>query len=320
MPARDALDNAEVLSLASQSEAIATGALLRAIPDLGTLAVTDEERHSWLSGMVTCDLTDLTAGQGAYGLSVAKNGRVQAELWIVIGEERILMALPRSVLEQSREAMDYYLNMEDAELAVPDDTFDWWLAHGPKAEAVGAAARDAGATVGMGRLGDIKTAMIAMPTSVPNPAEVLTCVDGAVLATPRGWEKVRIEHHLPQWGVDFEAGCYPQEASLEGLAVSFNKGCYIGQEAVFMLQKRGHVNKRLVRLVIEGENQVERGAVVTTADGDEVGEVTSVAHDETQTYAMGRVRYKQTVSGTSLRIGKHEATVSCLSAREESCG
>ncbi len=56
---------------------------------------------------------------------------------------------------------------------------------------------------------------------------------------------------MPRFGVDFDDQTLPQEASLERLAVSFNKGCYLGQETVFMLEKRGHAKKRLMRLAID---------------------------------------------------------------------
>ena len=168
----------------------------------------------------------------------------------------------------------------------------------------------------MAKLGELQTAIIAAPAGIPNFAEVLVQADGAVLATPAGWDRIRIEQHLPLWGVDFQAGCFPQEASLEHLAVSFNKGCYTGQEAVFMLQKRGHVNKRLVRLQLDDAAELAAGAAITTPEGDTVGEVTSSVSDGANAYAMALVRYKHTPTGTRLKIGERDATVSCVSARE----
>jgi folate-binding protein YgfZ len=120
---------------------------------------------------------------------------------------------------------------------------------------------------------------------------------------------------LPRFGVDFDVGCYPQEASLESLAVSFHKGCYVGQEAVFMLEKRGHVGKRLVRLIVDGAGEIGKGSPVLLGD-DTVGEVTSAIEDDGRTFAMALVRYKHTTSGTELLVGGHRAVVSCLAPRE----
>ena len=60
-----------------------------------------------------------------------------------------------------------------------------------------------------------------------------------------------IEHGLPRFGAEVDATLYPQEAALEKLAVSFSKGCYLGQEVVYMLQERGHVKRKLVPLDLE---------------------------------------------------------------------
>lgn len=300
----------------TQIRAIEEGALVRAMPGLGTLEVTGPERQSWLSGLVTNDLSALKPGQGCYALHVTKNGRVLAELWVLLEDERILLGAHAADLKELFETMDRYLIMEDAELALVEAQHGWWLAHGPNADKVVEAARGVGAPAALGHLGELPTAIVASPQSVPNVVETLTDAEGAVLATPDGWERIRIERMLPSYGIDFEANCYPQEACLEHLAVSFDKGCYVGQEAVFMLEKRGHVKKRLVRLVVEGEQAVPAGTPVTTPEGEDVGKVTSSIHADGKTWAMALVRYKKTLSGTKLEVGQAPATVSCLAVRE----
>jgi folate-binding protein YgfZ len=301
------------MTLQEQIQAIDEGALVRAMPELSTIAVTGPDRQTWLAGMVTNEVKSLPAGSGAYALSVNRNGRLQAETYVLVDEDRILLGVRSELAAELLEAMNQYLIMEDAELEPVDPSPSWWLAHGPKAELVAAAAREADATVGMGQLGELSTAFIALARGErahPSPGELLTRPEGALLATPEGWERIRIERMIPRYGVDFEKGCYPQEACLESLAVSFNKGCYLGQEAVFMLEKRGHAANRLVRLVLDGDAPPERGAVISTTDGDEVGKVTSSITDDGKAWVIGRVRYKHTASGTELRIGDSATTVS----------
>jgi folate-binding protein YgfZ len=303
--------------LEPQRSAIENSALVRAMPELATLEVTGEERLSWLAGLVTQDIGGLKSGAGAYAVSVAKNGRLQAELWVLVSDERILVATQRTVRDELFEAMDRYLIMEDAELVVPEQEYAWWLAHGPLAADVVAAAKAAGAEAALAHLGELPTAIVAAPTTTThNLAEILTNVPGALLATPDAWKRIRIERMLPRFGVDFDVKCFPQEACLEHLAVSFSKGCYVGQEAVFMLEKRGHVKKRLVRLVLDDAVEIESGAAIQTPEGEAVGTVTSAIAGEGDTYAMGLVRYKQTLSGTELVVAGHPAKVSCLAVRE----
>jgi folate-binding protein YgfZ len=309
-----------MVDIQAQVEALVSGALVRPLPELGTLVVTGEERHSWLGGMLTSKIADLETGHGAYTLAVSKNGRIRSEVWLALTEQRALLGIPHDLVDTLREHMDGYLIMEDVDIAASDKPQAWWLAHGPQAAAVAAAARDAGATTVMASYGEFDTAIIiAERDANPTFTDELLATAGAVLATPGGWDRIRIEHMLPRFGTDFGVDNYPQEASLEGLAVSFDKGCYLGQEAVFMLQKRGHVSKRLVRLELDSGAELSPGDEILGDDNAVVGKVTSTSAADSRTFAMGMVRYKQTLSGTKLSVAGHEATVSCLSARDD-CG
>jgi folate-binding Fe-S cluster repair protein YgfZ len=176
--------------LAAHEQAIARGALVRAMPSLGTLVVTGDDRQSWLAGMVTADLAPLRAGQGAYALAVNKNGRIQAELWVALDAAQILIGVEAEQLEPLREHMDKYLIMEDAEIAPADAKQSWWLAHGPSAEAVVRVAREHGAVASLARLGEIATAIVIAPED-PMFSEALLTAPGALLATPEGWECCR---------------------------------------------------------------------------------------------------------------------------------
>jgi folate-binding protein YgfZ len=103
----------------------------------------------------------------------------------------------------------------------------------------------------------------------------------AALGDDAGWNALRVERGVPRFGVDFDATMYPQEASLEKRAVSFDKGCYLGQEVVCMLEMRGHVKRKLVPLVLEAGDVPAKGASVTTTAGEAVGEVTSAVRSPT---------------------------------------
>src|SRR5581483_2751346 len=89
-------------------------------------------------------------------------------------------------------------------------------------------------------------------------------------------EICRIEAGLPRYGRDMNEKTLPQETG-QMHAISFNKGCYIGQEVVERIRSRGHVNRRLVGLLFDGPQQVEPGAEIQVAR-QAVGSVTSVAY------------------------------------------
>ena len=91
------------------------------------------------------------------------------------------------------------------------------------------------------------------------------------------FEAFRIEMGVPRLGLDLDDKTIPQEAFLEQDAVSFTKGCYLGQELVARIDSRGHVNRHLRRLRVDGASVPPHGATVVDANGKDVGAVTSAA-------------------------------------------
>ena len=266
-----------------QRRAAHEAALIQPRPDLGTLTVTGADRSSWLNGLLTCDVATLSPGQGAYGLCVVKTGRILAEIWLVVAEDRIFLGAVADRIEILREHLDRHLIMEDAELVDTSADHAWVFTHGPlSAQLVLLARGELGATSAVlidwtGR-GDAGVAL-APHARAEEVCDALLghAGEAGALATSEGFEQLRIEWGLPRFGVDFDDQTLPQEASLEKLAVSFSKGCYLGQETVFMLEKRGHVKRKLVRLAVDGEGALPAGTLVVLPDGTEVGSVTSSA-------------------------------------------
>ncbi|WP_437950800.1 glycine cleavage T C-terminal barrel domain-containing protein [Sorangium sp. So ce296] len=311
--------------LDEQRRALREGALVQPMPELGTLIVTGSDRQTWLNGLVTCDLAPqkpLPAGAkaappagGAYGLNVVKTGKIFAEVWIVIAEDRIYVGALRDRIEALRESFDRYLIMEDAELADATGEHAWVFAHGPRAADLAAAGRAAGADAAIVDWTGLGGALFVAPRQAEGAVlEALRAAGGAgpvLPTTAAAWEVLRVENNVPRFGVDFDDQNFPQEASLEERAVSFNKGCYLGQETVFMLQMRGHAKKRLVQLAVEGEDAVPAGAEIALPDGAAVGAVTSQVKDPggPRVLALGFVKYKHATVGAELRVAGRAAEI-----------
>jgi hypothetical protein len=265
--------------------------------------------------MVTCDVAKIPPRGGAYGFAVAKTGKLLAEMRVLFEDERILVAVPRERLDMLREHLERYIIMEDVELSDATGEVAWLLAHGPAAPDLVPRAREASAlaaaSVDTSGLGG---AAIALPPDALDAAiERLCRHDRALVArgSDEAWDTLRVEIGLPRWGVDFDDQNYPQEAALERLGVSFQKGCYLGQEAVFMLQNRGHVKKKLVPLAIDGAAEISAGAEITASEGAAVGHVTSwvPSPDTAELLALGFVKYKQATPGNTLSVGGRAARV-----------
>jgi hypothetical protein len=134
---------------------------------------------------------------------------------------------------------------------------------------------------------------------------------GGAVGDATGWRALRLERGVAEFGEDFDDTTYPQEAGLEKVAVSFDKGCYLGQEVVCMLELRGHVNRKLMPLVLEASGLPLPGAGVTDLAGVSVGKVTSAALSPTlgKPVALAMVKRAHANASNVVLIGGARAEV-----------
>jgi folate-binding protein YgfZ len=295
---------------------IAGDALLHVRADLSVFAVTGGDRLSWLNGLVTQEIGKLAPDAGAYGLAVGKTGKMAAELWFVAAEGRVLVIVARDRADSIREHFDRHLVMEDAEMGPLLDRGVIFV-HGPLAAEIAAEARPLGAdAASLDWTGHGDAVLVAAEGRLDAMLPPLLSGPGRrTLVAEADWEAIRIAWGLPRAGVDYDDQTLPQEASLERVAVSFSKGCYLGQETVFMLEKRGHARRRLVRLAVEGDADLVAGAPLALPDGTPVGAVTSAARlPEGAWRALGSVKYKHAVAETGLLADGRAARILGLAA------
>jgi folate-binding protein YgfZ len=122
-------------------------------------------------------------------------------------------------------------------------------------------------------------------------------------------EVLRIEAGVPLFGRDMSEETIPIEANLLE-AISYTKGCYIGQEVIARIDARGHVNRKLVGLLLEGSTLPQHGARIDTPER-EVGWITSTAFSLAlqQPIALGYVRREAFTTGTRLQVQANGTTV-----------
>jgi folate-binding protein YgfZ len=265
-------------------------------PGRGTLSVTGTEAKSWLNGLVTCDVLKVEPGSGAFGLVLNKQGKIQSEVEILASAEGLLVGVSPGVSERLVDSLDKFLVMEDAELSDVSADYLWMDFHG-----LGAAAlAEAAAKLCAGSAGNIRFTSEPAATLVFERDELLE-LERFIERTPalrRGtdadWEARRIAQVFGRFGVDFGEADNPHEAALDRRAVSWNKGCYLGQEVVCMQDMRGKLKRRLVALALEGSTEAPPvGSPVTAEDSREaVGELTSVARSPVSglLFALARVK------------------------------
>lgn len=283
------------MTLAETIARARVGTMVVPAPDMATLVARGPDRLTWLNGLVTCELAKLKEGEAIYGLTVAKKGRIVSDLVVVGTKDSLVVVVPARLREELRQAFDHYLVMEDVELGVGEE--EVWFAHGPRSAEV-----HVGTTAPLDLTG-LGGAILLVPTGSGPAIEARAKELGGCVGDDAAWEALRLEQGVPRFGPDFDSNTYPQEASLEARAVSFDKGCYLGQEVVCMLELRGQVKRKLVPVTLSASAPV--GTTVVDEGGKEVGQVTSVAFGPTRNEYVGLAMIKRAVAvpGSVLRAG-----------------
>src|SRR5205807_9681824 len=138
-----------------------------------------------------------------------------------------------------------------------------------------------------------------------NDAETLRSAlmkSGAQTVDPETAETLRIEAGIARYGIDMDETTIVSETNLDD-AVSFTKGCYIGQEIIARIKYRGHVAKKLSGLVFDGEVKLEVAAKIRAAD-KEIGRITSFVLSPAlqRTVALGYLKYGFLAADTSVKV------------------
>lgn len=259
-------------------------------PALGVIEARGSDRVAWLSGLVTSDLATLSPTSASYGLVLSKVGRILSDACVLADDARLLVGVSAPAA-QILEHFERHLVMEDVELRDASADGDVWFV-------LGAAAGGASIDLGLP-----STSALWVPAAErARRAEEL----GEELS-PAAWDELRLAHGVPAFGVDFDAKTYPQEARLEGRAVSFSKGCYLGQEVVCRLQMRGQVHRLLAPF--EMSAPPPSPGEVARIGGAEVGVVTSAAVVDGGVRGLAMLKRAAAAPSTALELAGRSARV-----------
>jgi len=272
--------------------AIRTEAALVDLAYRDRLRVTGADRIDFLQGMLSNDIKALAEGRGCPALLLTEQGKVVGDLLVLRLPEAVLLEGMRSGTEASAAALGRYIVADDVEIDLVGETEHTIGLYGPAAS--GALERlgiDGPPAVdwAFGSYDFLGTKVRIV--RVPTPGRggfVCHLARGAVTewwsgflragvrpAGQRAFDAIRIESGVPWYGSDVTTETLALEAPFEA-AISFRKGCYLGQEVVERVTARGRVNRRLVGLEVEGRNLPAVGDRLYAGD-DEVGRLTSAA-------------------------------------------
>ncbi len=276
-----------------------------------------------INGLVTNDVARLTAGQGLYAGVLTAKSKILADTRVFLQDEGVILLDTTAAAGPGlRDFFKKYVNPRLSKMADVSESSSCLSIFGNQArEIVAATTRiDSNALEALTPYSHMRGAFNGADVTVvrtpelsvegydllvnPDQEEAVSkaLVDaGAVLGSPELWRELRIEIGWPEWGVDMDDSTLPQEANFDELnAISYNKGCYIGQETVARIHFRGHVNKMLRRLSFAGSDLPPRDAEVFDLEGKSVGKVSSsVELSDGRKVGLGMVR-REVTDGTIL--------------------
>jgi tRNA-modifying protein YgfZ len=279
----------------------------------GKLALTGGEAKEFLHGQVTNDVERLEPGDGCYAAFLTHKGKMLGDLRILDTGDELLLDCERVSLQELFNMIRRYKLGRDVELH--KRTLDRGLLSviGPDARRVTGAADlpETEHAHRTGRIGGAAVRLIATDLGVDvlcaaddtEPVAAALIAAGAVPAGEEAAEVRRVETGRPRYGIDIDDSVIPQEAGLNERAVSFEKGCYVGQETVARLHFRGKPNRHLRGLRLTGA--AAAGDVLRSGE-KEVGRLGSVVQSPRHgPIALALVR-KQAQPGTTVAVGEHD--------------
>jgi tRNA-modifying protein YgfZ len=240
--------------------------------DRGFVTVTGPDAFSFLQALVSADLDGLADGDAVHSLLLTPQGKLDVDFRLVrVGDDAWLDTAPGLGAQLAASLNRFKIRVQ---ADITDRTGELGVL-----SRVGSFA------------GAVPDGVVVVPTAwghdLLGPRDALPGPDH--LVDPLAFEAWRIERGIPVQPADLDESIIPQEAFLEQDAVSFTKGCFLGQELVCRIDTRGHVN-RFLRRVVEVEGDWPAPGAEMVVDGKVVGTLTSVAPAELPTGALGYVR------------------------------
>ncbi|HMI45384.1 MAG TPA: hypothetical protein VK491_04400 [Gemmatimonadaceae bacterium] len=307
----------------NEYSALQNGALLFDRSDRNRVRISGPKAAELLTGMVTNDVSALVPGEGQYAAALTPKGKIVADLRIFALEDALLVDTSAAAAAGWKDMVRKYINprvapYHDVTSELSDLGVFGRASRSIVSRVMDVDDKDLTALPPYGSItrpfGDVTVIIARVPEmdldgfEIFIPAEAADSLRQKFLAAgaaPGGrdtWEIARIESGRPQWGADMDDQTLPQEANFDELgAISYTKGCYIGQETVARVHFRGHVNRFLRRLRFVTRPAPPTGAELVDETGKVIGDIRSVALSPRYGgVALGMVR-REVAPGTTLQ-------------------
>ncbi len=280
-------------SMEVECKALRTGVGVHRLVDRAHFDATDRHRARFVHNMSTCEIKGLSAGQVAFGLSVDRGGKLVGQFFADVGEEAIRIELAAGrreavVAHWTSHRVADRIRFEDVDglavIAVVGPT-SGALLNGVSACDVNDLSNRAWAeTTIAGETGrirrnddrlDLPGWDVTVAEAAADTVLAALCEAGALAISDEAWIAVRVANGVPADTIDMNEENIPLESDHLVRAISWDKGCYIGQEVIARMHYRGKPNRHLRGIRITGAPPTS-GSTLTAPDGKEVGVVGTV--------------------------------------------
>jgi folate-binding protein YgfZ len=284
----------------------------------GVVKLTGAERASWLQGMVTNEVEKLGPGSGCYAAHLTAQGKMVAHMYVLADQDALWLSLERAVIPKLLAAFDKLLIMEDVQMADVSDQYSILGVLGPKAPATLEAwlnqPLELPNAYSHTKFDDYRIVHSDLGYDIWVPREQTDHVlrflsEHGTTAIDHGtWDVLRTEAGIPIYGVDIDETTTMPELGERG--ISYDKGCYIGQEVVAKVKYIGHVNRRFVGLTISGKELPEAKTPIRKG-GRDAGYITTSLFSPglNQPIALGFVGRAAYAPGSEVEVGTTTATI-----------
>ena len=283
-----------IMDAALYSKVLTTGAsVVLSARSKWRLSGTDRVRY--LNGQVTNDVRTARADSALYACVTNVKGKIEGDVYIHAEGESLILDAPAALRESLGLRLEKYLIADDALLEDITDEWQLWHVFGPESALELPAD---GRRVKAQRFG-LPGYDLWLPIAVAGSGSPDTqlCAEDA--------ECLRILQRVPAYPQELNAETFPQEAALEKTAMSFAKGCYIGQEILSRIKTTGKMPRELMAWTAEsGDADLVVGADLVLAD-KKVGQITSLTRDPQsgRTVGLGYIRQGAAAVDSVLLVG-----------------
>jgi tRNA-modifying protein YgfZ len=293
------------MTLADQLSAARAGFAVGPVLAPAVLCASGKDAKDYLHRMSTQDVARLPPGGAAYAAFLDAKGHLLGEGHVLARADDLLIELDPAAIAATRALLEKLVIMDD--VLFEDVSAAWRVLPvlGSEAAALLGARADGAPRVANARRGAPAIDLWLAPEEAERLRAALVD-DGAIPLDAAALEVLRIEAGLPRYGADMDASRLPMEAGLTRAAISFAKGCYIGQEVVLRATARGHLQRGLVQLALPDDAGPGTPLLV---GGQEVGVVTSAAETPAGRLGLGYLRRAHWTPGAKVQAGAGEATV-----------